>query len=411
LANIAMEKITLLHYTCPPVIGGVEQVLARQAELLAGDGKEVSVLTGRGEAWDARIAVRVVPGFDSRQARVLQLKQALDQGVIPSDFEAAVADNLRVLRQELVGTNWVIAHNVASLHKNLALTAALQRFAAENPQVGLVLWHHDFAWNSQRYAGELHPGYPWDLLRTAWPGAKQVTISEARRNEMCQLYRLPDEQIQVIPNGIEPAEFHHLQPETRRLSTRLGLDSATPLLLTPVRITRRKNLELGLQIVSELRRHMPGARWVITGPLGAHNPDNLVYFNELTALRSRLGLESSVSFLAESRPEGLSDAQIADFYRLADALLIPSQEEGFGLPIIEGALARLIIFCSDLPPLQALAGEWAGYFQLDEPPAEIAARIAQRLNNDPVYRLREHIRGHFTWAAIYQQKIAPLFQT
>jgi mannosylglucosylglycerate synthase len=403
-----MAHVTLLHYACPPVVGGVESVLARQAELLARAGHRVSVLTGRGAAWDAQIEVRVLPEFDSRHPRVLELKHQLDQGIVPPEF-AAFRDELeQALQAGLAQSDCLIVHNVASMNKNLALTAALRHFVERTPPPGVILWHHDFAWNSHRYAGELYPGYPWDLLHSAWPGVRQVTISQARREEMSRLYGIPADRIAVIPNGIDPAEMHNLQPETRALVQRLNLDAAAPLLLSPVRLTRRKNLELGMHVPASLVRRMPGARWVITGPLGAHNPENQAYFKQLVALRRQLGLEERAFLLAESSPAGITDAQIADFYRLADALLITSQEEGFGMPIIEAGLTRLVIFASDLPSLRALGGEWATYFALNDDPAEIAGRIAQRLNGDPVYRLRDHIRRAYTWQAIYTNQIEPL---
>lgn len=401
-------KVALLHYASPPVVGGVETVLARQAELLTRYGHQVEVLTGRGAAWDPRIAVRVLPELDSRHPMVLDLKQQLDQGSVPPEFEGMVDRIYRDLRAALAGAACLIAHNVASLHKNLALTAALHRYAARAGGVRILLWHHDFAWTGRRYKDELHSGYPWDLLRTPWENVRQVTISEARQAEMSRLYRLPAEQISVVPNGVDTDQFLALQPETRELVDRLRLDRAEPLLLAPVRLTRRKNLELGLHILAELLKHLPRARWVITGPLGAHNPENLAYYRQLVDLRRELDLEQAVVFLAEWQPQGLSDAQIVDFYRLADVLLLTSQEEGFGLPVIEAGLARLAIFVTDLPPLRALGGEFAEYFGLEDQPAEIAARIRQHLENDAAYRLRAHIRSHYTWEAIYRNHIAPL---
>jgi glycosyltransferase involved in cell wall biosynthesis len=403
-------NVVLLHYASPPVVGGVETVLARQAELLVRAGQQVSVLTGRGAAWDARIPVRVLPELDSRHPQVLSLKEDLDRGVVPPEFAGMVDVLYAELCGYLANTDWLVAHNVASLHKNLALTAALCRFADSPGRTGIILWHHDFAWTGRRYESELHPGYPWDLLRTAWPGVRQVTISEARQAEMSALFDLPAEQISVVSNGVDMETFMALQPETRDLYERLDLVSAEPMFLAPVRLTRRKNLEFGLRIMAELVKRLPKARWVITGPLGAHNPDNLAYYRSLRDLRRELGLQKSVVFLAEFQPDGLSDAQIADLYRVADALLLTSQEEGFGLPVIEAGLARLVLFTSDIPPLRALGGEWATYFGLDESPAAAAARISDRLASDSAYQLRAHIRAHFTWDAIYTRQIAPLFK-
>jgi glycosyltransferase involved in cell wall biosynthesis len=401
-------KVILLHYAAPPVVGGVETVLARQAELLVRAGHQVEILAGRGASWDPRIPVHVLPELDSRHPQVLSLKKDLDRGVIPAEFETLTARLTGELHRLLAHTDWLIAHNVASLHKNLALTVALRRFADAPGRTGVILWHHDFAWTGKRYEKELHPGYPWNLLRTAWPGVRQVTISEARRVEMSHLFGLPPEQIRVVANGVDVETFLALRPETRALFERLKLGAAQPLLLAPVRLTRRKNLEFGLHIMAQLVRRSPDARWVITGPLGAHNPENLAYYRSLRQLRNELGLQDAVTFLAEIQPEGLSDAQISDLYRAADALLLTSQEEGFGLPVIEAGLTRLVIFTSDLAPLRALGGEWAHYFALDEDPAAVADRLSACLAQDSAYQLRAHIRTNYSWDAIYTHQIAPL---
>ena len=45
-------KIALLHYSVPPVVGGVESVLAQQARLMADAGHAVQVIAGRGGQFD-----------------------------------------------------------------------------------------------------------------------------------------------------------------------------------------------------------------------------------------------------------------------------------------------------------------------------------------------------------------------
>ena len=45
-------QIALLHYSVPPVIGGVESVLAQQARLMADAGHNVRGIAGRGEKFD-----------------------------------------------------------------------------------------------------------------------------------------------------------------------------------------------------------------------------------------------------------------------------------------------------------------------------------------------------------------------
>jgi glycosyltransferase involved in cell wall biosynthesis len=403
-------KIALLHYAAPPVVGGLETVLARQAQQLARAGHQVRILAGRGETQDALMPVEVYPRFDSRYPHVLKVKAELDRGEVTPDFFSLVERIFADLQRALASTDFVIVHNVASLNKNLALTAALHRLSQSSPAPRLILWHHDLAWTTPDYADELHPGYPWDLLRLPWAGARQVVVSQARRDELAALMDIPAETIAVVPAGVDLQDFLALSTRMMDLAGRLALLDARPLLLAPVRVTRRKNLELGLRILAALRQEMPQAGLVVTGPPGAHNPANADYLRELQALRGKLKLEGAAHLLAEHYPDGLADAQIAELYRLSDVLLMTSREEGFGIPIIEAGLGRLPIFCTDLPPLRALAGEWATYFSPDADPRAVARQIARRLEDDPAYCLRARVKAENTWQSIYTRQIAPLLE-
>ena len=403
-------KIAILHYSAPPVVGGVEAVLARHAKLMASAGHEVRVIAGTGDPFDRRVHFISIPLLASRHTVVLDAKSELDKGVIPQGFTNLVSEIKVRLSQALDSVDLLIAHNVCSLHKNLALTAALHELSQEEGNPKLIVWHHDLAWTSGRYEGELHPGYPWDLLRTAWPGVRQVTISELRRQDLAELQKTPPEQIEVIPNGLDVAQMLKLGSVAAGLVEGLDLLAAAPLLLLPVRITRRKNIELALRTLAELSERMPRAKLVITGPLGAHNPANLDYFEELKQLRGDLSLLNTAYFLAEQVEGWLPDEVIFDLYRVADALFLPSWEEGFGIPILEAGLAGIPIFCADIPTLKALAGDEAVTFPPDAQPEQVATLVQEGLQANPTYRQRVRVRQNYTWQAIYAQRIAPLLE-
>ncbi len=176
-------KIALLHYSSPPIVGGVESVLAHHARLMTRAGHQVTIFAGRGASFDERIPVRVLPRLDSRHHDVMEIKAVLDAGTIPPAFEALSDQIRRELTAELQGFDFLISHNVASLHKNLPLTAALHTLSQQPDMPHLILWHHDLAWTTPRYRHELHDGLPWDLLRTHWTGVTQVVVSELRRQE------------------------------------------------------------------------------------------------------------------------------------------------------------------------------------------------------------------------------------
>ncbi|HEX9371775.1 MAG TPA: glycosyltransferase, partial [Roseiflexaceae bacterium] len=264
------------------------------------------------------------------------------------------------------------------------------------------------------YRAELHDGYPWNLLRQAWPGVRYVVVSSDRRALLAELLGLAPERIAVVTPGVDLAAFLKLEPETVALAERLKLLRADPLLLLPARITRRKNIELAIQIVGALRQLGLRPRLVVTGPPGPHNPANVAYLAQLQALREATGAHDSIVFLYEQfvdeqgQPRAVTDTMLADLYRLADGLLFPSAYEGFGIPIIEAALAGIPIFCSDIAPFRETAGVAALRFGLQDRPAAIAARMATALRDDPRVVLRRRVRLDYTWEAIYRHAVVPL---
>ena len=118
-------------------------------------------------------------------------------------------------------------------------------------------------------------------------------------------------------------------------------------------------------------------------------------------------MTGSAHLLAELSSDFLPDSVIADFYRLADALVLPSREEGFGIPILEAAMSGLPIFCADIPSLRELGGGQVTYFDPDAAPAEIASAMDRWLSS-PVYELRVRVRSGYSWPSLYRQYIAPL---
>ena len=393
-------KICLLHFTAPPLVGGVETTLARQAQQLARAGHLLRILAGRGQTWDARIPVEILPRLDLRHPQVLRVKADLEAGPVPPEFNDLVQQIEADLRRATQGCDVLIAHNVATSTRHLALTAALYNLSQSGRGPRLILWHHDFELNA-----DLPGGDPWDLLRTPWPGVKHVTVSEPGRQALAALLGLPLKAIHVIPAGLSFADFLNLSPRTLHLVEDLQLASAAPILITPVRLARRKNLELALEMLAELRRKLPNAALLITGP--AHSES---YFEELQKLRSTLKLQGAAILLGEFVPDGLPESGLAELYRLADALFLPSREEGFGMPLLEAGLAGLPIFCSNLPALQALAGENAVYFSPEDSPKEIAVLVAARLQADPLYRMRVRVRHEFTWEVAYHAHITSLLE-
>lgn len=401
------KRIALIHYTAPPIVGGVEAVLARQARLLAQAGYAVRVIAGVVDVDFPGVEAVAIPPMYGGHPEIAPLQAALGQGQLPADFPRWRERLKRALSEALQGIEVAILHNVCTLDKNLALSAALYDLIAEEPR-RWIGWHHDAV--ILRPEAPRFPGEPWALLFRPWP-VIHVTVSEARRRALAAAWGIPPEQIHVIPNGVDLGDFFRWTPLTRSLVERLGLLEADAILLTPVRITRRKNLEDALAVLRALRERTGwDIRLVVTGPVGPHNPANRAYLEALRRQRAAWRLEGAAHFLCEWVEEGLPEASVADFYTLADAVLLTSREEGFGLPVLEAGLARLPVFAYALPPLAELGGEEAFLFPESEGPEALAAAIARFLEMDPVARLRRRVRQRFAWPAILRTRLIPLVE-
>jgi glycosyltransferase involved in cell wall biosynthesis len=404
-------RISILHYAAPPIVGGVESTIYHHARLLTQANYQVSIIAGRGKVFNNQIPFIQVPEIDSRHPQVIKVGQDLANGMVNEEFIELRDKLYQELISNLDSSDVLIVHNVITLHKNLALTAAL-KLISERGKPPLLSWCHDFAWQDKLYTPDLHPGYPWDLLRTPWPGIRYITVSDHRRQRLAELLNIPDSSIEVIPPGIDVFQFLNLSPFTQEIVNRLQLLDADPLVLLPARITRRKNIEFGIQVIKSLINLYPDVSLVVTGPPGPHNPKNIAYLNSLRTLREELQVESNIHFLYELNGEdqvlNIPDEIIAELYRLADIIIFPSHREGFGIPVLEAGLARTPIFAADIPSVRESSTGLINLFNPNGDPQTVASDIQNFLKSDRGYQLRKQVLNQYTWQSILKKQIIPI---
>jgi glycosyltransferase involved in cell wall biosynthesis len=383
------------------VLGGVEQVMGAHAAALREAGAEVTVVAGRGRASPRGVRLARVPEVSSTHPAVLRDLRALAEGRVTAEHAQLTARLERALRPYVARADRVVAHNVLTMHKSLALAEALARLARDHPG-RIVAWTHDIAWLDPRYAAERHPGEPWDVIARAVPGVRYVAVSEERATQLATVTGMPRERVAVVPNGIDLPARLGLSEAGTRLAARLRLLEADPLLLLPARLTRRKRVEAAIDATLALQRRGRRAVLVVTGSPGPHNVANRAYATELASRSSR----AEGVHLLHALGIRASDRVVADLYALADALVLPSEAEGFGIPVLEAGAHGLPVICSDLPTLRAIAREDATYVPADADGEAIADAVAERLAADPVARLRRRAREH-SWPRILKERVLP----
>ncbi|RLF52440.1 MAG: hypothetical protein DRN19_00935 [Thermoplasmata archaeon] len=408
-------ETVILHYTAPPIVGGVEAVIQAHVQAFIQAGYPVTVVAGRGDqtALPSSAGFVLIPEMDSQHPQVTQMSAMLEQGQVPPDFEDMINRLMEALTPVLDQFDNVIVHNVLTKHFNLPLTAALHRLLDAGTVRRCIAWCHDFTWTSPYSRSEVYPGYPWNLLRTYRPDVTYVVVSRRRQRELVALLGCPPERIRVIYSGVDPQVMLGLSAKGYALVTRLGLLESDLVLLMPVRVTQAKNVEYALRVVAALKARGCRPKLVVTGPPDPHDAQSLAYFRSLQALRRQLDVEQEMRFVFESGPDSghpyTIDAQVVgDLFRVSDLMFMPSHREGFGMPVLEAGLVGVPVVCTGVPAAEEIGGEDVILFDAAEDPAYVAEQILVWAEQSPVHRLRRRVRQNYTWRAIFHQDIQPL---
>jgi len=254
------------------------------------------------------------------------------------------------------------------------------------PRVATVVTLLDLIW--------IH--YPQTMARRATVGMKLVApisarradrvvaISEAARRDLIATLGLPGEKIDVTPLGVRLGDSTTPAPEAEvRARFALGED---PFVLCVAQKREHKNLAgliRGLAVTADRR-----VRLVLPGSPTTHE-------QELRALAAELGLAERVRF-----PGWVSSSELEGLYQASRAFVLPSFEEGFGLPILEAMRRGVPVACSNVSSLPEVAGDAALLF--DPSDARAIAAAVDRLLVDDGLRARLVERGllrcrEFTW--------------
>ena len=126
----------------------------------------------------------------------------------------------------------------------------------------------------------------------------------------------------------------------------------------------RKRIDVLLETLALVVKSRPDVRlWRVGGP----------FTPEQTRHARELGVADRIVVLPF-----VPRKVVAALYRRAALVLLPSEREGLGLPVIEAMACGTPVVCTDLPVLREVAGDAAEYCPLRDPSAW-AARITSLL--------------------------------
>jgi glycosyltransferase involved in cell wall biosynthesis len=195
-------------------------------------------------------------------------------------------------------------------------------------------------------------------LRGLQAAARVICDSASTRDALLAHHWIAPERAAVVPLAIPEDFTAHNRPRDAEL-LREFLPSGEDFLLHVGSTIPRKRIDLLLRIFAAARDCYPGIRLVrVGGPL-THEQQQLAH---------ELGVADAVVSLPP-----IERSALAAVYRAAAILLLPSESEGFGLPIAEAMACGTPVVASDIPVLHEIGGDAARYCPLDDVAPWLAA--------------------------------------
>ena len=193
------------------------------------------------------------------------------------------------------------------------------------------------------------------------------------------------ERLVHAPYGVSP-EFVLNAPANDEAESIFERLEGQPFLLHVGSAIPRKRIDVLFEIFARLRAKHPQLRLVqqggtLSAPQRAH--------------AARLGIEP---FLLQ--PAKLSRLALACLYRKAEVVLLPSDAEGFGFPIIEALACGALVIASDLPVLREVGGDAIMYCRrgdVDDWHARVSAVLSGSVAT-PSLEVRVARASEFTWS-------------
>jgi D-inositol-3-phosphate glycosyltransferase len=195
-----------------------------------------------------------------------------------------------------------------------------------------------------------------------------IAPTEREKEELIWHYGALPERIGVVPCGVNLEQFKPVSKEHAKQYLGFNNDK---IILFVGRIDPLKGIDKLIEAVPYLQ-NVPGLRLVVIGG-GEHSQREI---EKLQELAGNLNIQDSVAFLGLIKHD-----QLPYFYSAADACVVPSYYESFGLVALESLACGTPVVATDVGNLKSVIrqGE-TGYVVIDNAPHRLADKIALLLS-------------------------------
>jgi len=357
-----------LHQPGTGDAGGMNVYIVEVCRRLAEAGVEVEIFT-RATCSGLPPVVEMAPGV-----RVRHVSAGPFEGLAKEDLPAQMcAFTSGVLRAEAASA----PGRYDLVHSHYWLSGQVGWLAKDRWGVPLVHTAHTLAKVKNRMLAAGDAPEPMSRVlgeeNVVAESDRLVANTPTEARELIDLYGADPGRVAVVEPGVDLDRFRPGRRERAR--ARFHLPPRGHVIAFVGRIQPLKAPDVLLRAAAELRRLDPEvARNTTVLICGGNSGSGL----DLTALASSLGIEGTVRFLAPQAGEAL-----ADLYRAADLVAVPSHNESFGLVAMEAQACGTPVVAAAVGGLvTAVRDQHSGVLVDDHDPAGWA-RVLRDLLTQP----------------------------
>ena len=370
--------------------GGMNIYVLESAQRMASMGVSVDIFTRRTDASQPDI-VEISPGVRVRHFECGHGSLTKEQ--LPAHIHGLSKEFLRIVKSE----------NYDAIHSHYWLSGKVAMPAAKELGIPLIHTMHTMARvkNLNLAEGES----PEPMIRVQ--GETQVVAAanaliantDAEAASLVSLYDACPDTVHVVSPGVDLYTF---TPGQGRSAARevVGLPHDAMVVSFVGRIQPHKGPEVLIRATSELVKHTPLMRHkLVVNIMGGASGANTDEVDRLKELSTWLGIDDVVRF---EPPVARKD--LAQWYRAADLIVVPSYSESFGLVALEAQACGTPVVATAVGGLRTAVADGISGVLVDGHDPKAWSSVIVRLLQEPQRRVLlsmgaiEHA-SHFGWDA------------
>ena len=322
-------KILMLTWEYPPrIVGGIARVVNDLSKRLIKDGHDVTVITYKdGDApyyeLDKGVKVYRVDNFMINPNNFIDWVMQLNFNMVAKAGEIIAKDG----KFDVIHAHdWLVAYAAKTLKQayNLPIVSTIHATEAGR--------NSGIRDNVQKYINDTE----WMLT---YESTEVIVNSNYMKGELQRLFGLPFEKINVVPNGVNLANYSGIERDYD-FRRRYAMDNEKMILFMG-RLVYEKGVQYLIGAMPKILQYYHDAKLVIAGKGGM--------IDELKAEVNALGLGDKVCFAGY-----MNGKDVAKMYKAADISVFPSTYEPFGIVALEAMLAEVPIVVSDIGGLNEI---------------------------------------------------------